>query len=218
MAPTVVFDVIGTLFSLERLRDPLRRLGAPDPALEVWFAQSLRDFFACSHAGGYVPLGEVLEAALPRTLAALDVETGASDRAHVMENLPQLEPGPGAAEACATLAGAGCRLVALTNGSRELASGLLDRSGLGGHFAALHSCDDIRVSKPAPEVYGMVERAEGADTWMVAAHAWDVAGARRAGLRGAWVAGSERIFLSVFPEPDVMGEDLAGVARGLLAA
>jgi 2-haloacid dehalogenase len=146
------------------------------------------------------------------------VDTDPGDRARVMETLAQLDPAAGAGEACAALTGAGCRLVALTNGSRELASGLLARSGLDQHFAALHSCDDIRVSKPAPEVYGMVERAEGADTWMVAAHAWDVAGAQRAGLRGAWVAGSERILLPVFPEPDVTGEDLAGVARGLLAA
>jgi 2-haloacid dehalogenase len=217
VAPTVAFDVIGSLFSLERLREPIRRLGAPDAALEVWFAQSLRDFFAWSHAGGYVPLAEVLDAALPRTLAALGVDTDAPGRATVIDTLAELEPAPGAAEACAVLTEAGCRLVALTNGSRDFASGLLERAGLDRHFAAIHSCDDVRTSKPAPVVYGMVDRAAGEDTWMVAAHAWDVAGAQRAGLRGAWVAGSERMFSAAFPPPDVTGEDLADVARRLLA-
>ena len=75
VAATVVFDVLGTLFSLERLRPPLRALGAPDAALELWFAQSLRDYFACSHAGGYVPIAQVLEASLARSLAPFGAET-----------------------------------------------------------------------------------------------------------------------------------------------
>jgi len=217
MAPTVVFDVIGTLFSLNRLRPPLRRLGAPDAALEIWFAQSLRDFFAYSHAGGYVPLAEVLDAALPRTLATLGVEASDAERARVMDSLAELDPGPGAAEACTTLTGAGCRLVALTNGGPDMATGLLERSGLYGHFAAIHSCDEVQTSKPARVVYEMVQRPEGEETWMVAAHAWDVAGARLAGLRGAWVGTSEVDYLAAYPPPDVEGSDLADAARKLLA-
>jgi hypothetical protein len=48
---TAVFDIIGTCFSLEKPRHALGKLGAPDYALEMWFAQALRDSFAFSHAG-----------------------------------------------------------------------------------------------------------------------------------------------------------------------
>lgn len=213
----MAFDVVGTLFSLERLRPKLQRLGAPGPALELWFAQSLRDFFACSHAGGYVPLAEVLEAALPRTLRTLKIDADDDDRRAVMGALSELDPGPGAVEACALLTDARCTLVALTNGSRDMAAGLLARSGLDRHFSAIHSCDEVETSKPARAVYEMVERSEGADAWMVAAHAWDVAGAQRAGLRGAWVATSEHQYLGAYPPPDVEASDLADAARQLLS-
>ena len=216
-APTVALDVIGTLFSLERLRPELERLGAPGASLELWFAQSLRDFFAHSHAGGYVPLAEVLGAGLARMLAAQGIEASEGDRATVLDAMSELEPAPGAEQACAELAGAGCRLIALTNGSAELARGLLERSGLDEHVGTVRSCDEVRASKPAPEVYAMARADEG-ETWMLAAHAWDVAGAQRAGLRGAWVALTERDYLAAYPPPDVRGASLAETARALLAA
>ncbi|HYW64436.1 MAG: hypothetical protein E6H93_04925 [Chloroflexi bacterium] len=70
---TVVFDIIGTCFSLNRVADALSRAGAPAHALPLWFARSLRDAFALSHAGGYQPLKSMLEAELPRTLQQLKV-------------------------------------------------------------------------------------------------------------------------------------------------
>jgi 2-haloacid dehalogenase len=213
----VAIDVIGTLFGLERLREPLTALGAPGCCLELWFAQSLRDFFAASHAGGYVPLGQVLEASLPRTLRTLDVEAGPSARSEVMGTLTELEPAVGAVEACQTLAGADATLVALTNGSRELTRALLERSGLDELVTTVHSCDEVQTSKPSPRVYEMVERAPNGQTWLMAAHAWDVAGARRAGLLGAWVAAAEDVFLTAFPEPEVRAPTLADAARDVLA-
>jgi hypothetical protein len=58
----VIFDIIGTCFSLDKPRQRLVELGAPPHALELWFAQTLRDAFALSHAGSYRQLKEVLEA------------------------------------------------------------------------------------------------------------------------------------------------------------
>jgi 2-haloacid dehalogenase len=70
---TVVFDVVGTLFSLDAPRRLLTDGGAPAHALDLWFAESLRDYFARSHASRYVALRKVLEAELPRTLRSLRI-------------------------------------------------------------------------------------------------------------------------------------------------
>ena len=72
--PTAVFDIIGTCFSLEKPRRALAKLGAPEHALELWFAQALRDSFAYSHAGGYAPLKEVLQAGLVRVARYLRLQ------------------------------------------------------------------------------------------------------------------------------------------------
>ena len=49
-------------------------LGAPTHALDLWFAQTLRDAFALSHASSYRPLKEILAAELPRTMKMLSID------------------------------------------------------------------------------------------------------------------------------------------------
>lgn len=216
--PAVAFDVLGTLFSLEVLREQVTSLGAPPQALELWFAQALRDFFAASHSGRYTPLAAVLESALPRALRAfgvLDVDGGAL--AAAASATGRLEPAPGAHQACSALAGAGVPLVALSNGSKELTAALLGQAGLAHMFAAVRSTDEVEASKPDSRVYAMArEHAPGRELWLVAAHAWDVAGAARAGLRGAWVSSVEGIWLDAYPPPEVIAGDLAAAARKIL--
>lgn len=43
---------------------------------------------------------------------------------------------------------------------------------------------------------------------MVAAHAWDIAGAIRAGLKTAFVADGEKEYLSVYAQPDAIAPTL----------
>jgi 2-haloacid dehalogenase len=214
---TVAFDVIGTLFTLERPRGALTALGLPDHAVEVWFAESLRDFFALSHAGGYSPLRDALAAALPRVLASLDVEYDDAVIEGVMTTLRDLDPAPGAGTSIEALTEDGFRILALTNGSEELTRRLLEGAGLHHDFEALLSCDAIRTSKPHPAVYEMARQREPGELWMVAAHAWDISGAARAGLRTAWISGKERVYPAIFPTPDIQAPDLDSAARRIIA-
>src|ERR671924_1486055 len=92
---TVVFDIIGTCFSLSRVGDALTQVGAPSHALPLWFARSLRDAFALSHAGGYQPLKSVLASELTRTLRQLSVTVTPEQVAQITASFGQLEPQPG---------------------------------------------------------------------------------------------------------------------------
>jgi 2-haloacid dehalogenase len=212
---TIAFDVIGTLFSLESLRGELTARGAPPEALEVWFAESLKEYFALSHSGGYAPFKDVIAAALARLLDSFDLDPEAA--AEIMPALGRLAPVPGAARCCATLDDAGCKLIALTNGGEEVTRALLEGGGLLGHFDAIRSCDSIQVSKPHPDVYAMARAEAAGELWMVAAHAWDVAGAKRAGLKTAWIATKEGHYLDVYPAPDITAPDLEAAADQIVA-
>ena len=125
---TVAFDIIGTCFSLEKPSQKLAKLGAPAHALELWFAQTLRDAFALSHAGSYRPLKEVLEAELPRTLKMLGVQIDSVQMSHVVASFADLELQPDALESFKILREAGCSIVALTNGTEDSTRELLKRT------------------------------------------------------------------------------------------
>jgi 2-haloacid dehalogenase len=212
---TIAFDVIGTLFSLESLRAELTSRGAPPLALDVWFAESLKEYFALSHSGGYAPFKEVIQAVLARLLQSFDVDP--EEAAEIMPALGRLDPAPGADRCCGTLDDAGCKLIALTNGGEEVTRGLLERGGLLEHFDAIRSCDSIEVSKPHPDVYAMARAEAAGDLWMVAAHAWDIAGAQRAGLKTAWIAAKEGHHLGVYPAPDITAPDLESAAEQVVS-
>jgi 2-haloacid dehalogenase len=214
---TVALDIIGTCFSLDRPRARLAELGAPEHTLELWFAQTLRDGMALSHAGGYRPLKEVLRAELPRTLGMVGVDAPIPQLEAVVASFSELDPQPGLLEMIEALSGSGWRLLALTNGSEQSTRELLRRAGVVDRFAALLSCDAIGKFKPHPDVYQRARREAEGELWMVAAHAWDIAGAAMAGLRTLYVSGLEGRYLDVYPPPDAAVGQLAEVADRLRA-
>ena len=215
---TVVFDIIGTCFGLNRVAEALTRAGAPPHALGLWFARSLRDAFALSDAGGYQPLKSVLEAELARTLRQLNVPATAQQVAQITASFGQLEPQPGFNELVTELAADDWRILALTNSSVDATTGLLERAGVRRHFSALLSCDQIQKFKPHPAVYEMARTESEGEIWMVAAHAWDIQGAVRAGFRTIFISGLEGGYLDVYPKPDVIVAQLSEVGSALRAA
>jgi 2-haloacid dehalogenase len=213
---TVVFDIIGTCFSLDKPRQRLVELGAPPYALQLWFAQTLRDAFALSHAGSYRSLKDVLEAELPRTLKVLGIEADAEKQWHIVNSFTELEPQPEALEVFRLLRTAGWKLVALTNGSEDSTHKLLEQAKALEYFASIFSCDAIQKTKPHPDVYALAKQDSEGDIWMVAAHAWDIAGAACAGLRTVFITQEEKDYLGVYPQPEVVASDLVEAANQIM--
>ncbi len=214
----MVFDIIGTSFSLGKVREALTRAGAPESTLPLWFAQSLRDAFALSQTGGYQPLKSVLQAELPRTLGQLGRSIAPDQVQQVVAAFGQLEPQPGLTELVSALDGDGWRILALTNSSVDSVRSLLNRAGLLTYFSALLSTDQVGKMKPHREVYELARREGQGEIWMVAAHAWDIQGAIKAGFRTVFVSGLEKGYLEVYPKPDVTVAELGDVGAALIRA
>ena len=212
---TVVFDIIGTCFSLDQPRQKLDELGVPPHTLQLWFAQTLRDAFALSHAGSYRPLKEILEAELPRTLKIVGVEVDEKQRSEVLNTFTELDLQPSALEAFRQLHTEGWKLVALTNGSEESTRKLLKCAQALTYFSQIFSCDAVEKTKPHPQVYALAKQNHQ-DVWLVAVHAWDIAGAALAGLRTAFVTQEEPEYLAVYPQPDIIASNLVEAANQIM--
>lgn len=215
----VAFDVIETLFSLESLRSKLTDIGLPPDALEVWFAQLLRDAFAGDAAGQYVPFRDVAMATLERLLSKMSVACSAEQIAGVIDGFTQLSAHPDVLPAMQSLRQAGIRIVTLSNGSARATEALIKRAGLGDYVERSVSIEEVQRWKPAREVY--LHCAETVNVppehiTLVAAHAWDVQGAMRAGLTGAYIQRTEGPFLSVFALPQITAGTLREVVDQVL--
>jgi 2-haloacid dehalogenase len=131
----------------------------------------------------------------------------------------QLPAHPEVAGALRRLRDAGLRLASLTNSTEEVARAQLEYAGLTDLFELVLSADTVRRLKPAPEPYRMAAERLGVaigEMRLIAAHAWDVAGAARAGCATAFVARPGKVLDPLVVRPEIVGADLAEVADAIL--
>jgi 2-haloacid dehalogenase len=213
----VCFDVMGTLFDLGRVRERLEAAGAPPTALETWFSRTLHAVVSLTAAGEFHPFPDVAEPTLRSVLAQLGLDPAPA--AGIVAGLAELDPYEDVPAALERLAGAGVPALALTNGTAANTRRLLQRAGLERHLAGIVSVEAVGAYKPVPAVYerGAAELGLAPEqVTLVAAHAWDCFGARRAGMRDVWVQRLEREWPLPVQPSDAVAADVAGAVELLL--
>ena len=213
----VAFNVIETLMSLEPLRARLTEIGQPPHLLEAWYTRTLRDGMALSATGDFAAFTDVAEAAL-RGVANYSISD--EQVAQVMAGLADLPAFPDALPAITTLTDAGVRVACLTNGTADLTSSFVNRSGLESLVDRVITVGEVYRWKPAVVVYLYAAEVMGVppdQMALVAAHDWDCHGAKRAGLTTGFVTRKTGGFGAPFARPNVVGEDLTEVVAKLLA-
>ena len=202
MIEAVVFDVMGTLFDLSPLRDRLRAAGAPDGSLEAWFGRMLHAAATLTLVGEFRPFREVGKASLESVLEQLGADVSEADE--ILQGLGELGPYPDAAAAFDRVRAAGVRIATLTNGAEDHTRRLLARAKLEDAVELVIAVDEVRAYKPHAAPYHHAAARLGLPVdriTLVAAHGWDVVGARAAGARAVWVDRLERRWPFPLPEP-----------------
>ncbi|WP_412069217.1 haloacid dehalogenase type II [Rubrivirga sp. IMCC43871] len=216
MPRTLVFDVNETLLDLGVLAPRIEALtGGPQAR---WFLELQRLWLVATATDHYQDFPTLIGHAL-RSVA--DGEVSDADVASVLDAVVQLPAHPDVPPALDRLHAAGYRLAALTNGTLDAVRQQLDHTGIADRFDVVMSADEVQRYKPAPEPYRFAARkldSDLGDLTMVAAHAWDVAGAHRAGMRTAFVARPGKAPVPGWPAPDIQGPDLGAIADALLGS
>jgi 2-haloacid dehalogenase len=213
----VAFDVVETLMPLEPLAARFERAGLPRSALREWFARLLLYGVGLSAAGDYVPFPDVAAEALR---AVSGYRVAGQDVEYVLAGFAELPAHPEAGPAMRRLSGAGVRVCCLTNGSADTTAGFLARTGLEAYVEQVISAAEVGSWKPPARVYHHAADVLGLPperVALVAVHAWDCHGAKRAGLTTGWASRLEGHYGGLFAPADVIGADLTEVADGLLA-
>lgn len=219
MARVCVFDVNETLLDLTALDAPFERAFGRAGVRREWFGQFLQSAFVSTITDAYTDFGTIGRAALEMVARRNGVELAAGERDAILGTMLALPPHPEVLAALERLRSAGIRLAALTNSTEPVATAQLANAGLAPLFERILSADTARRLKPAREPYEMAARELGTDVGglrLIAAHAWDVAGALRAGAAAAFVARPGMVLDPLAPTPDVVGADLSEVADRIL--
>jgi len=221
MPHVIVCDVNETLLDIEALRPEFQAALGDGALVREWFSTVLLYSEVVTLAGPYSDFASLGAAALDMTAAAHQRPLSVEGRRRILQGMLALPAHADVREGLEMMRDAGLRLVTLTNSPPASVRQQLTNAGIASLFEHSFSVDAVRRFKPAAEVYRSVADALGVSIdqlRLVAAHAWDVHGALRAGCAAAFVARPGKVLFPLGPKPDIVGSDFVDVARKIVAA
>ncbi len=183
----IVFDAYGTLFDVHSVA---RRCEScfPGRGAELsagWRAKQLEYTWQRSLMRRYRPFSQVTSDALEYSCEAMGLALSGAHKEALMGEYRRLALFPDVERALEQLPG---KKAILSNGSPDMLEPLVAHSGL--RFDAVLSVDELKLFKPAPEVYELATRrlaVAAGDVGFVSSNCWDALGAKSFGFRVYWI-------------------------------
>jgi 2-haloacid dehalogenase len=184
----LVFDAYGTLFDVHSVVRRCERFWPGKGALlsQAWRAKQLEYTWLHSLMRRYRPFSHVTREALAFSCQALDLALDESRTEALMGEYLMLAPYPDVKGFLKNLKTE--KRAILSNGSPDMLEPLVANSGL--RFDAVLSVDELRIYKPAPEVYDLAVRrlqTRKEDIGFVSSNCWDALGAKSFGFTVYWI-------------------------------
>lgn len=201
----IFFDVVETVFSLAPLEEKLAKFNLPMGTGRVFFAQLLRDAFALSASGGFHTFPDIAKGTLTVLLHSLGHKADETTLKDILDVFSQLPAHRDVKPALEKLQSSDCQAVLLTNGSRANTEKLVRDNGIEHLVDGVVSVEDFNIWKPQTELYrqaALKYSCSPENALLVAAHAWDVHGALRAGFHGIWIQRQDSLYHPLMGSPD----------------
>ncbi len=216
----IFFDVNETLLDLESMRSSVgQALGGREDLLPLWFSTMLHYSLVDTTTDRYHHFGEIGVAALMMVAEINQIEiTEEQAKTAIVTPLRSLPAHPDVVEGLKMLKAQGYTLVSLTNSSNKGVETQFANAGLTEYFDRRLSVEDIKKYKPHLDAYKWAAEQMGIapeDALMVAAHGWDTAGAKAAGMKAAFIKRKGKVMYPLAIEADFVVNDVVELANTL---
>ena len=176
-AEAFVFDAYGTLYDVHSVAARCESCwpGKGAQLSQLWRAKQLEYTWQRSLMQRYAPFSTVTREALAYACEALGLELSVAQMEGLMSEYLNLAPYPDVADSLRQI---NAKQAILSNGSPDMLVPLVKNSGL--RFDAVISVDELKVYKPAPQVYELaVKKLAVAKQRIgfVSSNCWDAMGA-----------------------------------------
>jgi 2-haloacid dehalogenase len=186
----LVFDAYGTLFDVHSVARRCESFWPSRGAAlsQAWRAKQLEYTWLRSLMGRYCPFSQVTRDALAYACEALRLQLTVPQMEALMGEYLMLEPYPEVSASLKKLAGR--KLAILSNGSPDMLAPLVSNQGFSALFSQVLSVDELRIYKPAPQVYELAVRkldVAKENIGFVSSNGWDALGAKAFGFTVFWI-------------------------------
>ena len=214
MPDAIGFDVYGTLVDPLGMAAHLEAMAGhlAGQMAQRWREKQIEYTFRRALMQKYENFDVCTRQALAFAADSLKLHLYDEDQVALMAAYRRLPAFPDALPAIRSLRAAGFKLAAFSNGVETSLRALLEHSGILPHLDAVISVDDLKTYKPDPRVYRYLAERLGLpleNTWLASSNAWDVIGAKAAGLRAAWIKRNPEAMLDPWGiTPDLLAPNL----------
>ena len=213
----VVFDLYGTILTIESMRAHVAAAGVADADAFVgaWRRKQIEYAFITTLANAYRDFDQLTALALEFTCAEREVAVDATARAQLVDAWQTMPAYDDVAPALRALAARDIPCAVLTNGTPASARSALAAARILDLLTDVLSVDAVRAFKPDPRVYALATARFACapnEIVFVSSNAWDAWGAANFGFRvaGCNRAGRAGEALTPPPETQLHGLDELG--------
>ena len=211
----VALDAYGTLFNVYAVSQAAETCfpGQGESIAQLWRDKQLEysRLRALAGADHYVSFWQITMDALDFVDRRLGLSMTHAQRETLLGAYAHLTPYPEVAQVLSALRDSGRRLCILSNGDPQMLHKAISAAQLGDAFQAVLSVHELKTFKVAPQAYGLVVEAfqvQPHQVCLVSSNAWDVCGARWAGLQAFWVNRQQMPMEVLGVSPSGEGRDL----------
>lgn len=193
MTPRVIFfDINETLLDMQAIKTGLASvLNGDETLVDLWFANLLHHSLVETASAQFHDFIDVGAAALTMVAYSKGISLDeATAKETIKEHITKLPAHDDVIPTLEALQSAGVTLVALSNSSDAGLNAQLAFANIKHYFSHVLSVERIRTYKPNPAVYHWAcqqANVKNEEAMMVAAHGWDVSGAKATGMQTAFV-------------------------------
>tara|TARA_R110001583_G_scaffold18667_2_gene74024 strand:- start:2354 stop:3133 length:780 start_codon:yes stop_codon:yes gene_type:complete len=218
----IFFDVNETLLDLGNVgKSVSKALGGRDELVPYWFTTMLHYSLVGNVTGEYNSFAEIGIASLEMIANQQNIKlTPEQARTAVLTPFRDLAPHKDVVEGLKKLRAMGYTMITLTNSSDAGIAAQLKNANLAQYFDGSLTVQNLRTFKPDLKVYEWAQKEMNIapeDAMLIAAHAWDIAGADKAGWKTGFIMRPGKALYPLAEKPDLIGQDLIDLANQLQA-
>ncbi|WP_033445082.1 haloacid dehalogenase type II [Gillisia marina] len=216
----LIFDVNETLLDMSPLKQSINKALKNEWAFEIWFPSLLQYSLVETITENYRDFSEIAGASLKMIAHKLGVQLSEEEVKKVLSPITKLSAYPEVAKSLEILKKNGFKLVALSNGKPQVVDDQLKHAKIHHFFDKVLSIEEVKNYKPHISTYHCAYSSMNIlpeDSMLIAAHGWDIAGAKRAGINAAFISRPGKSLYPLALPPEITGSSLAEITNSLIA-
>lgn len=219
MIKAIFFDMNETLLDLNKLQVKFDKYFNDKYVMKYWFTKLLHTSIIVGSIGDYKNFGDLARIVLKNVFHESNVEMTKDIEKDILGTFRKLDVYDDVPIALKLLKENNIRVIPVSNSSLEMMEQQLVNGGILSLVDCFYSVDNVEKYKPFSNIYEHVAEKENLqvnEIYMIATHDWDLFGAKRVGLKTAYIERKPVIYNPYYPTPDLYGKNLIDLVKTII--